>query len=1051
MKSNTCFLTLVFLLLSCFPTYSKNADYLRVVDGEFVSDGQPYRYVGTNFWYGAILGSEGRGGNRERLHKELDLMQEIGIDNVRVLVGGDGEENQPSHIMPVLQTAPGVYNDTILDGLDYLMAELEKRDMKAVLFLNNAWEWSGGYGTYLDWAGESKTPNPAIDGYDKYMSHVAKFVKNDKAKKMAADHVKYIVGRTNRYTGKPYTESPAIMSWQIANEPRAFAGDEATKAAFADWISSQAALIKSLDGNHMVSTGSEGSHGCEADIELWEKIHSDPNIDYAIIHMWPYNWGWVNEKDLTENVGTACKNAYNYIAGHSNKARKMGKPLVIEEFGYPRDGFVFTPGSSTKGRDRFYEYIFSLVANDDNINGCNFWGWGGYADPQHESWQAWDDYTGDPAQEAQGLNSVFAKDKSTVEVIKKANKRIREKKGKEKLPYQNAQLPIEERVNDLLGRMTLEEKVGQMNQLVGIEHFRSNMETMTEDELHNNTANAFYPGYTIEGMENLTAAGGVGSFLHVLNMEEANYLQSLAMNSRLGIPIIFGIDAIHGNAMCRDNTVYPTTIGISGTFNPELAEEIARQTAREMRSMNMHWTFSPNVEVARDARWGRCGETFGEDPYLVGRMGEAFVRGYQGDLGEENVIACVKHIIGGSQSVNGTNGAPCDVSERTLREIFFPPFAASTGAGALSAMMSHNELNGVPCHTNRWLMEDILRGEWGFNGFIVSDWDDLEHVYDLHGTAESVKDAYKQAILAGMDMHMHGPAWNDAVVELVKEGKLPMESVDKAVKRILEVKFRLGLFENPFSDPVASSSKRMTAEHRATALDASRQSIVLLKNKDNILPLQAAKYKKVAVTGINADDENLMGDWSAQQPEENVITILEGLKMISPETEFVFTDQGWDPRNMDPGKVDEAVKAAETADLNIVVAGEYMMRWRWRERTGGEDTDRSDVDLVGLQNELIERIVATGKPTVLILINGRPLSTEWADDNVDAIVEAWEPGMYGGQAVAEILYGKVNPSGKLTMTIPRSVGQTPVVYNHKPSTYFHPTVVKNPTPLYPFG
>ena len=418
------FLTVAaFLSLTVFA--NAKSDFVRVEDGRFMIGDKPYNYVGTNFWYGAILGSEGRGGNRERLAKELDLLQANGIDNIRVLVGGDGEENIPSHVMPVLQTAPGVYNDTILDGLDYLMAELERRDMKAILFLNNAWEWSGGYGTYLEWATGKKTPNPAIDGYDKYMAYAANFVKNKKAKQLAANHVRNMVTRTNRYTGKPYSESPALMSWQIANEPRAFASDPKTKEAFADWISEQAALIKSLDPAHLVSTGSEGSHGCEQDIDLWEKIHSDPNIDYAIMHLWPYNWGWVNEQNLVSNVEEACNKADDYIMAHNERAALNGKPLVIEEFGYPRDGFIFTPGSPTEGRDKFYRHIFSLVEANDNINGCNFWSWGGYAEPAHEFWQAWDDYTGDPAQEAQGLNSVFAKDTSTLAVIKNANTRLR--------------------------------------------------------------------------------------------------------------------------------------------------------------------------------------------------------------------------------------------------------------------------------------------------------------------------------------------------------------------------------------------------------------------------------------------------------------------------------------------------------------------------------------------------------------------------------------------------------------------------------------------------
>ncbi len=618
--------------------------------------------------------------------------------------------------------------------------------------------------------------------------------------------------------------------------------------------------------------------------------------------------------------------------------------------------------------------------------------------------------------------------------------------------YKDASAPVRDRVEDLLGRMTLEEKVGQMNQFVGVEHIRANSAVMTEEELKNNTANAFYPGVTEADVERWTEEGLIGSFLHVLTIEEANYLQSLAMKSRLQIPIIFGIDAIHGNAHAPDNTVYPTNINLACSFDTELAYRIARQTAKEMRAMNMHWTFNPNVEVARDPRWGRVGETFGEDPYLVTLLGVESVKGYQGDLNSpEDVLACIKHFVGGSQPINGTNGSPTDLSERTIREVFFPPFQAGVEAGAMSLMTAHNELNGIPCHSNEWLMQDVLRDEWKFPGFVVSDWMDIEHIHDLHATAENIKEAFYQSIMAGMDMHMHGVHWNEMVVELVREGRIPEARIDESVRRILDIKFRMGLFEQPFADPEQSMKIRLSDEHRATALEAARNGIVLLKN-DGILPLDASKYKNVLATGINADDENIMGDWTAPQKEENVITILKGLRQVAPDTHFTFVDQGWDPRNMDPAKVAEAAEKAKDADLNIVVAGEYMMRFRWEDRTDGEDTDRSDIDLVGLQNELIERVAASGKPTILVLVSGRPLGVEWAADHLPAIVEAWAPGMYGGQAVAEILYGEVNPSAKLAVTIPRSVGQIQMIYNHKPSQYFHPYAVgKLSTPLWPFG
>ena len=621
----------------------------------------------------------------------------------------------------------------------------------------------------------------------------------------------------------------------------------------------------------------------------------------------------------------------------------------------------------------------------------------------------------------------------------------------EKAPlYKDASAPVEKRVEDLLSRMTLEEKVGQMNQFVGLEHIRKNEASLSEEDLRNNTANAFYPGFSADSVADWTRKGLVGSFLHVLTIEEANYLQSLAMQSRLAIPVIFGIDAIHGNANAPDNTVYPTNIGLAGTFDLDLAYRIARETAAEMRAMNMHWTFNPNVEVARDPRWGRVGETFGEDPYLVSKMGAQTVKGYQGDLSSDDVLACIKHFAGGSQPINGTNGSPTDLSERTIREVFFPPFEEGVKAGAMSLMTAHNELNGIPCHSNDWLMEDVLRGEWDFRGFVVSDWMDIEHIYDLHATAENLKEAFYQSIMAGMDMHMHGVYWNEYVCELVREGRIPESRIDESVRRILDIKFRLGLFEQPYADENTTMDVRLCDEHRNTALEAARKSVVLLKN-DGLLPLSKDRYRRVLVTGINADDHNILGDWSADQRPENVITVLEGLEMVSPETDFVFVDQGWDPRNMSRAKVDRAASVARTCDLNIVVAGEYMYRGRWTERTSGEDTDRSDIDLVGLQNELIRKVVASGKPTILVLVSGRPLGTEWAAEHLPALINAWEPGMYGGQAIAEILYGKVNPSAKLAVTIPRSVGQTQMIYNHKPSQYFHPYAVTPSTPLYPFG
>lgn len=406
---------------------SAKKGFVQVKDGHFVRDGIPYYYVGTNFWYGAILGSEGQGGNRTRLCKELDRMRAMGIDNLRILVGSDGQRGIKTKVEPTLQEAPGVYNDTILAGLDYLLMEMGKRRMVAVLYLNNSWEWSGGYGYYLERAGEGKAPRPDEDGYPAFMKFVARYATCEKAHQLFYDYVRFILSRTNRYTGLKYTDDPAIMSWQIGNEPRAFSTE--ALPAFEKWLAEASALIRSLDANHLVSIGSEGSWGCENDYGVYERICADKNIDYCNIHLWPYNWGWARADHLVEDLAVSCRNTKDYIDRHLAICARLSKPLVMEEFGYPRDGFSFSLSSTTEGRDGYYKYVFSLVG--DNVEkggyfaGCNFWGWGGFAKPRHEQWEVGDDYTGDPAQEAQGLNSVFVTDTTTLQVVKAEVERMR--------------------------------------------------------------------------------------------------------------------------------------------------------------------------------------------------------------------------------------------------------------------------------------------------------------------------------------------------------------------------------------------------------------------------------------------------------------------------------------------------------------------------------------------------------------------------------------------------------------------------------------------------
>ena len=414
---NIAILVTAILLASACDSRTESSPYVRVEEGHFIRNGRPYSYIGTNFWYGPILASEGEGGNYDRLVRELDTIKSLGVDNLRVLVGGDGPDGVFSHIEPTLQKEPGVYNDTILTGLDRFLVELGKRDMQAVLYLNNSWEWSGGYGQYLEWAGAGKALIPLLDGYGPFMQQMAQFSVNQKAQELFFNHLKSIVGRTNTVTGKPYSEDPAIFSWQIGNEPRCFSDDPAVRKGFVSWLTEAARLIKEIDPNHLVSTGNEGLMGCENDPALLEALAAIPGVDYMTIHIWPYNWSWARADSLAEDLPGACAKTDEYIAAHVALAQKYGQPVVVEEFGFPRDGFSPERTATTESRDTYYRHLFSKVGKE--IAGANFWGWSGFARPRHTQWERGDDYAGDPAQEAQGLNGVYVDD-TTVGIIKQS-------------------------------------------------------------------------------------------------------------------------------------------------------------------------------------------------------------------------------------------------------------------------------------------------------------------------------------------------------------------------------------------------------------------------------------------------------------------------------------------------------------------------------------------------------------------------------------------------------------------------------------------------------
>lgn len=420
MERHRLLLVLTFLFISrLLPA----GGFVSVHDGRLMRDGRPYKFIGANFWYGPILGSEGQGGDRKRLCRELDRMKRLGINNLRILVGADGEEGTPDKVGPVLQRSPGVYNDTLLAGLDYLLREMARRDMLAVLYLNNAWEWSGGYGYYIEQSGGGRSVLPNRDGYDNYVRYAARFAASDEAHRLFFAHVCYLLCRTNRYTGRAYRDDPTIMSWQICNEPRAFSRD--ALPAFEAWLRRSAALIRSLAPRQLISVGSEGAYGCENDMDSYERICSDPNIDYLNVHVWPANWGWARRDSLTAHLGRACLLSRRYIERHLPVCRRLGKPLVMEEFGYPRDGYRFDAGSPVTARNAYYRYMFAQMDSIPELAGINFWAWGGEGVPRHERWQPGDAYVGDPAQEPQGLYSVFGTDRQTLDIIRRHARRCR--------------------------------------------------------------------------------------------------------------------------------------------------------------------------------------------------------------------------------------------------------------------------------------------------------------------------------------------------------------------------------------------------------------------------------------------------------------------------------------------------------------------------------------------------------------------------------------------------------------------------------------------------
>ena len=604
----------------------------------------------------------------------------------------------------------------------------------------------------------------------------------------------------------------------------------------------------------------------------------------------------------------------------------------------------------------------------------------------------------------------------------------------ESLPYQDRELSVERRTSDLMARMSLEEKVGQLVQADGR---KQAAEQVRERR--------------------------VGSFLHILGAPTVE-LQKLAEKTGHGIPILFGIDAIHGHGFWEGATVFPTQLGISCSWNPELLELMGRITAKEMLATGLHWTFSPVLCLARDMRWGRVGETFGEDPHLLGVLGSALVRGYQGkSLSDpDSVIACAKHFAGYSETVGGRDASEAEISERKLRTYFLPPFQEMVKAGCRSFMTAYQCIDGVACVVNRWLLTDVLRGEWGFNGFVVTDWNNVGRTHTEQGLYPSIEAAVPASIHAGNDMIMVTPEFYEAALSQIRKGNLAKEDVELACRRVLSHKFEFGLFDHKRYPPISKVAEIVgSPQHREPLLRCALESIVLLKNdkpegaSKRILPL-SSNIRHLALLGPNADDILAqLGDWSfgsgqaglntAGHPRHLVSTVRDGVREKA-RTRAIGVDyeRGCEVMSDDLSHVARAAELAAAADVAVVVVGDVL------DQTG-ETKDRYELDLTGGQMPLLLAVKKTGTPLVVVLINSKPLCIPWVAENADAIVEAFNPGMRGGEAIAEILFGESNPSGKLSVSFPAAIGQQPVYYQQVPGWHGNKHNNYTSKPLFAFG
>lgn len=636
-----------------------------------------------------------------------------------------------------------------------------------------------------------------------------------------------------------------------------------------------------------------------------------------------------------------------------------------------------------------------------------------------------------------------------------------------KYPYQDANLPVEQRVEDLISRMTLEEKAGQIVCLMGWDSYQINGKKVAVSEKFRHEVDSLHVGmywavFRADPWTRKTIANGLNP---TLAAQAANAMQRYAIEkTRLGIPIFLAEEAPHGH-MAIGATVFPTGLGMAATWSRETMRQMGDIIGKEVRSQGGHISYGPVLDLAREPRWSRVEETLGEDPFLSGEMGAAVVWGLGGgDLAlPHSTIATLKHFIAYGASEGGQNGDRSIVGPRELKQVLLPPFRRVLDAGALSVMTSYNSLDGIPCTSNHELLTGVLRNNWVFNrGIVVSDLFSIDGLRGTHRTATSLQDAAIQALLAGVDVDLGGNCYVQ-LADAVREGKVSEETLNQAVRRVLRLKFEMGLFEHPYVDEKTAGKLVNNAEAVATARRAAQESITLLKN-NGILPL--SKDLKVAIVGPNADNVyNMLGDYTAPQPDGKVITVYNGIKAMIGEANCCYV-KGCAIRDTVDCDIASAAAVASSADVIVAVVGGSSARdfKTSYEDTGaasaeqqnisdmecGEGFDRATLDLLGRQNELLQALKKTGKPLVVVYIEGRPLNKNWADANADALLTAYYPGEQGGNAIADVLFGDYNPAGRLPVSIPRHVGQLPVYYN-QPRPVAHDYVEMSAKPLYPFG